>query len=78
MLAQGAGSVLGTLWKVPDRATALFMEYFYASLAVTNNSSLALQLAKQKMKQNPRFRAQRYWGAFVLTVARKNAETIQF
>ena len=78
MLAQGAGSVLGTLWKVPDRATATFMEHFYASLATTHNASRALQIAKQKMKRNPRFRSPRYWGAFVLTVAHQKAEAIKF
>ncbi|MDU0352782.1 CHAT domain-containing protein [Paraglaciecola aquimarina] len=42
-LTQGAGSVISTLWPVQDRSTAEFMKYFYQNLAVSKNSSIALQ-----------------------------------
>ncbi len=78
VLAQGAGSALATLWKVPDRASAAFMEYFYRELARTGNSPEALQVAKQNLAKSGRFRAPHYWSGFVLTVANRIFETVQF
>lgn len=69
ILAQGAGSTLATLWKVPDRATAQFMDWFYQALANSHNSVAALQFAQQKMAASGRYKAPRYWAGFVLTAA---------
>ena len=75
-LAQGAGSVISTLWPVEDRATAEFMQRFYQQLAETNNSSKALQAAKKSMYMKGRYRHPKYWAAFVLTSTNKQHERL--
>jgi|GEM_PF-6866182 len=77
-LAQGAASVIGTLWKVPDKPTALFMQYFYQALKHYNgNKAEALQQARNKMKRSGRYKSPIYWASFVLTNTHQSTEVIK-
>jgi CHAT domain-containing protein len=75
-LAQGAGSVISTLWPVQDNATAEFMELFYQHLSDTKNSSKALQEAKIAMSKNIRYKHPKHWAGFVLTVRNHRYESL--
>lgn len=68
-LAQGANTVVATLWPISDRATAHFMSHFYTSLSQGNTTATALQQAQLALRQDPRYAHPFYWGGFVLTVA---------
>ena len=60
----GAGSILMSLWKVDDNATATFMEYFYKFLFETGDRHEALKLAQDEVrKQHP---DPWYWAAWVM------------
>jgi CHAT domain-containing protein len=77
LLSQGAGSVIGTLWKIPDRSSALFMGHFYDTLKSNGgNSPNALAMAKRKMSEHSRYRDPWYWGGFVLTSTNHHYERI--
>ncbi|WP_416305966.1 CHAT domain-containing protein [Neptunicella sp. SCSIO 80796] len=78
MMAQGAGSVIGTLWSIADKPSAEFMRYFYQQLALSGNSSTALSKAKNKMQRHPRFKHPRYWAGFVLLSSNRQYESIRF
>jgi CHAT domain-containing protein/tetratricopeptide (TPR) repeat protein len=65
-LYSGARSVLLSLWKIEDKSTARFMEYFYENLSKGNNKSEALRLAKMKMI-NSKLSHPYHWGAFILS-----------
>ena len=74
-IAQGAGSVVGTLWKVADKPTSIFMRYFYEALKSNGgNSSLALNTARNRLASMGRYRDPIYWAAFVLTSANTGFE----
>jgi CHAT domain-containing protein len=60
----GAKSVMGSLWKINDEVTAIFMGTFYKNFFSTQNPRLAYNEAireTQKKYPHPYF-----WGAFVL------------
>jgi CHAT domain-containing protein len=77
MLAQGAGSTIGTLWKVPDKPTALFMQNFYQAFSDNGgNTPQALQTARQIFIHSGRYKHPKYWAGFVLTVANRQYESI--
>ena len=77
-LAQGAQSVIGTLWPVQDKATAEFMKTFYQALRSNDgNSAKALQQTKQHFANRGRYRSPKYWAGFVLTANNRKAESIQ-
>jgi CHAT domain-containing protein len=60
----GARNAVGTLWKVPDRQTALFFESFYNSLSDgQNNISTSLLIAKRTMI-NSKYSHPFYWAGF--------------
>lgn len=64
----GASSVLSTLWKIDDAATAELMTRFYrAMLKEKQSPSEALRTAQNELRQIPRFSHPRYWAGFVLT-----------
>ncbi|MBD3220986.1 CHAT domain-containing protein [bacterium] len=71
-LAAGARSVLVSLWQVDDRATALLMERFYATLRERGLGQCeALREAQGWLRHHEVdgrrvFADERYWGAFVL------------
>ena len=64
----GARSVLATLWKVDDRATAELVERFYAGLLGPQRlaPAAALRAAQVSMAQDARWRSPYYWAGFVL------------
>lgn len=59
----GARHLLISLWKVPDKPTALFMELFYKEIVAGKLPSLALQSTQLLMSKNY---PATDWGAFVL------------
>jgi CHAT domain-containing protein len=66
-LYAGARSVVASLWKVEDRATAELMGHFYREMLVEGASpAAALRSAKVAMWRQRRWSAPRYWAAFVL------------
>jgi CHAT domain-containing protein len=63
----GARSVVASLWKVDDRATAALMRHFYKAMLVEHlPPAAALRKAKQSMWQEERWHAPYFWAAFVL------------
>lgn len=76
VLSQGAGSVLSTLWSIPDKPTAEFMKMFYAQLKNHDgNSVLALNQTKRDFAKRGRYRAPLYWAGFVLTSSHRIFES---
>jgi CHAT domain-containing protein len=66
-IAQGAGATLGTLWRVPDQATAEFMQVFYSALASERgNASRALFRARLKMMHSGKYNQPSFWADFAL------------
>lgn len=66
-LTRGAGSAIGTLWEVSDRATATFMRTFYSALVEKGgNTTEALALAQREMLASADYRDPYYWAGFVL------------
>ena len=60
----GAGSVLMSLWKVDDNATAIFMEHFYRFLFESSDRHKALQMAQNEVRKQ--FPDPYYWAAWVM------------
>ena len=78
-IANGAGSVIGTLWKIPDRPTAEFMGHFYSALKFNNgDASAALAEAKRTMMSAGPFKHPYFWSGFILTSANREFETNVF
>jgi CHAT domain-containing protein len=66
-MSAGAKSVVASLWKVDDRATAVLMADFYEAMFQQGLSpAAALRSAKLKMMQDPQWNAPYYWAGFVL------------
>jgi len=66
-LSAGSKSVVASLWKVDDRATAFLMAEFYDSMFQKGMSpSAALRSAKLKVMKDKRWREPYYWAGFVL------------
>jgi CHAT domain-containing protein len=61
----GARSILLSLWSINDKATAMFMEYFYRRLTGGKPAAEALRLAKMQMLRS-RYAHPFYWAAFIL------------
>ena len=63
----GVGSILMSLWKVPDIATSILMTSFYDNLLQGLDSRNALKVAQAKLKENnDAFKDPYYWAAFVV------------
>jgi CHAT domain-containing protein len=63
----GAKSVIASLWKVDDDATAELMSHFYTAMLKDGLSpAAALKTAKREMWRQERWRAPFYWAAFTL------------
>ena len=63
----GASRVMVSLWDVDDQATSLLMSRFYQKLLQDHLSpAAALKEAQVWMWQQPKWKAPRYWGGFVL------------
>ncbi len=65
-LGAGAGSVVTSLWRVGDTATAELMLRFYTGLAKGTPKAEALRSAKLEFLRNPASAHPAYWAAFVL------------
>lgn len=66
-LSAGSKTVVASLWKVDDRATAMLMADFYKPMLQQDVSpAAALRAAKLKMMRDPRWSAPYYWAGFVL------------
>lgn len=63
----GSRSVVASLWKVDDRATAVLMSHFYeAMLQKGLPPAAALRWAKQELRKQPAWQAPFFWAGFVL------------
>ncbi|MBI4747753.1 MAG: CHAT domain-containing protein [Acidobacteria bacterium] len=63
----GASRVVASLWKVDDKATAVFMKEFYRAMFQNHQRPVAaLRTAQLTLMKNPRFRSPFYWAAFTL------------
>ena len=63
----GAGTIIMSLWKVPDMATSILMTSFYEHLLQGKDARTALKEArKHLMNQNEAYKNPYYWAAFVV------------
>jgi CHAT domain-containing protein len=63
----GASSVLASLWKVDDAATAELMKLFYTNMLNRGMTpGEALRAAQNSIRQDPNWRSPYYWAAFTL------------
>lgn len=68
LMSTGARSALLSLWSVGDDSTVEFMKRFYTHLWRNGHSkAMALKLAQQSMKQDPKWSAPIHWAAWILT-----------
>lgn len=65
-LAAGASSVVASLWNVDDRATAALMGRFHRELLGGRPPAEALRTAQLHLRDETRWRAPYFWGAFML------------
>jgi len=66
-MSAGSKSVVASLWKVDDRATAVLMtDFYYSMLQQGMSPAAALRSAKLKMMRDKRWSAPYYWAGFVL------------
>lgn len=66
-LASGSKSVVASLWKVDDRATAVLMSDFYRSMLQDGLSpAAALRSAKERVRREKAWQAPYFWAGFVL------------
>jgi CHAT domain-containing protein len=63
----GASSVVASLWKVDDEATAELMKHFYTNMLQRGMTpAAALRQAQNTIRQQPLWRSPYFWGAFTL------------
>lgn len=63
----GASSVVASLWKVDDEATAELMKLFYTNMLRGGmRPTEALRSAQNTIRQNPNWNSPYYWAAFTL------------
>lgn len=63
----GASSVVASLWKVDDEATAELMKRFYINMLQRGMApGAALRTAQNSIRQEPQWRSPYYWAAFTL------------
>ena len=66
-LQTGSKSVLSSLWKIEDKATAKLMKYFYEYLIEENlPPAEALRKAKIKMREKSKYKSPLYWAGFTI------------
>lgn len=65
-LVSGVSTVIATLWKVDDRATARFVRDLYEALARGRTTGEALADAQRAARASGERRSPRDWGGFVL------------
>jgi CHAT domain-containing protein len=63
----GAKSIIMSLWKVPDSATAELMNFFYENYFINDwSKSKSLLEAQRSMKKQAKYASPFYWGGFIL------------
>ena len=62
----GVKSLIMSLWKVDDKATSLLMSEFYSLMAKGVENSIALNLAKKKVRQKKHYSNPYFWAGFIL------------
>ena len=63
----GASSVVASLWKVDDEATADLMKYFYANMLQKGmRPAEALRAAQNTLRQDPHWQSPHFWAGFTL------------
>ncbi len=65
--AAGCSSVLASLWKVDDAATAKLMEGFYRGLRVGLPKDVALRTAELALQRDPMASHPFFWASFQLS-----------
>jgi CHAT domain-containing protein len=63
----GASTVIASLWRVDDQATAVLFGHFYTNLRAGHPTDAALTLAQRRMQNSERWKSAYFWGGFVLT-----------
>ena len=67
LMYAGSRSVVASLWKVDDRATAVLMSHFYKALLEDGlPRAAALRYAKQQLRKDPAWASPYFWAGFVL------------
>lgn len=67
LMYAGSRSVVASLWKVDDRATAVLMSHFYKALLQDGlPRAAALRYAKQQLRKDPAWASPYFWAGFVL------------
>ena len=67
LMFAGSRSVVATLWKVDDRATAVLMGHFYKSMLQDGlPPAAALRFAKEQMRKERDWASPFFWAGFVL------------
>src|SRR5437763_1484979 len=63
----GAGTLIMSLWNIPDEATKILMETFYEQLQREEGESPAdaLRAAQLALRTSPQYRHPVYWGTFI-------------
>lgn len=67
LFVAGAKQIVSTLWPIPDRATAQWMEHFYQQLATGSTPAAALQQTQLTLVSDPDYSHPALWSAFVCT-----------
>ena len=63
----GASSVVASLWKVDDEATAELMKHFYTNMLQKGmRPAEALRAAQNTLRQDPQWQSPHFWAGFVL------------
>jgi CHAT domain-containing protein len=62
----GSKSMLGSLWKVDDKATAYLMARFYTHLTEGKSKAEALRLAQLETAKQPDYSSPYFWSGFIL------------
>jgi len=62
----GCPSIVTSLWAADDRATALFMKYFYQYLSEGKSKKVAIAQAKKEYIKSTRRDHPHYWAGFIL------------
>ena len=76
-MSAGSKSVVASLWKVDDRATAILMADFYRLMLQQGMTpAAALRSAKLKMMRDKEWRAPYYWAGFTLQGEYTNRITV--
>lgn len=66
-LYAGAGSVVATLWKIDDDASARLTQVFYQQLAAGQPAVEALRKAQESLLATPQYRDPYFWAGFTVT-----------